>query len=64
MKTQSNLTSKTFMTKDSKGCEFKCQCQIVRQYPGGPIVESHYYADGLNVEANTLYELKDKIAEL
>jgi hypothetical protein len=56
------LTQKTFVTKDSRGCEFTAKCQIVRQYPRGPITESHYY--GMGLEAESLKELQDKVAAL
>ena len=56
------LTQKTFKTKDSNGCEFECKCQLVRDYKGGPITESHYY--GMNLVANTLKELQYKVSKL
>ena len=56
------LTRKTFLTKDSKGCEFKCECYLVRNWKGDKPIESHYY--GMGIEAKTLKELKEKVGEL
>jgi hypothetical protein len=53
------LTQKTFNTKDSNGCEFRCKCQLVKS-DTGRIEESHYY--GMDLEAHTLKELQDKVA--
>jgi hypothetical protein len=56
------LTQKTFKTKDSHGCEFECICQLVRNYKGGPIIESHYY--GMGFDAITLKGLQEMVGSI
>lgn len=57
---KTKLYKRSFTAFDSKGCQFKGECYIVRAYKGGPIIEQDYYC--MNVHAKSLKELKDKVS--
>ena len=52
------LTKKTFTTLDNNGCEFRVHAFY------SELSEDRYYAIGLNVEAETLEELKRLVADI
>lgn len=65
------LSSKRFTSKDTNGCEFICQAWYSRdkiydfeKQKFVVITDDIYEAIGLNVKANSLKDLKEKVASL
>lgn len=56
------LTRRTFTTQDTKGCFFTVKSYHTIENNGDRA--SVYYADGLNVEAKTLKELKKLVSKI
>jgi hypothetical protein len=65
------FSTRTFMTDDANGCQFECTAyygsvvdvqKVGKRYRA--IRDNHYVAIGLDVQAATLKELKEKVANL
>ncbi len=58
------LTRKTFITKDSKGCEFEVEAFFNgKHYQDGKwIADADYY--GMGIHAKSLKELKDLVSNI
>jgi len=62
------LIKKTFMTKDSQGCQFRAtvyKTMVRRDDDGRPVYESEYVADlGAAVTAKSLKDLQQQVGAL
>ena len=60
--TKRPLTQRTWTTRDARGCEFRATVTIARDGEYGTVVERRY--EGLGIVAESLAELKRRVAEI